>query len=141
MKKIILMLTIVSLLCFSITAMALEMPDLSVDGYLLYDLNTNMTTAAPGISANIVRFAGGVIEGNIGIAFPAQNDDATKSYVAGPIVDINLVKLIDRIKGAELVAKDLKLSAGIGVMLDVFHISGRAFKDIVMPAAHLRIVF
>ena len=142
MRKIILMLTIVSmLLLLAVPVMALEMPDLSVDGYLLYDLNTKLTTAAPGISASIVKFADGVIEGNVGVVFPAQNDATTQSWMAGPIVDINFVKLIERIKGSEIVAKDLKLSGGIGVMMDVIHMSGRALKDVIVPCAHIRFTF
>ncbi len=137
----ILAITIVSLLCFSIPAKAFEMPDLSVDGYLLYDLNTKLTTAAPGLSVSIVTFADGIIEGNVGVAFPAQNDAMTKSYVAGPIVDINIVKLIGKIKGSELIAKNLKLSAGIGGMVDIFHISGQNLKGIIIPAAHIRFTF
>jgi hypothetical protein len=142
MKKITLMLTIVCMFLFlAVPVMALEMPDLSVDGYLLYNLNTKLTTAAPGVSASLVKFADGVIEGNVGVVFPAQNDDTTKSWMAGPIVDINFVKLIDKIKGSEIVAKDLKLSGGIGVMVDVLHMSGRSIKDVIVPCMHIRFTF
>ena len=142
MRTICLMFTIVSMFLFLAgPVMALEMPDLSVDGYLLYDLNTRTTSVAPGISACLIRTLDGIVEGNVGVAFPAQNDDTTKSFVAGPIIDFNLVKAIQKLKNIEIVAKGLNLSAGIGFMVDVAHISGRSIKEIVIPTAHIRFTF
>ena len=139
MKKIL--LTIVLVLCFALPTMALEMPDMSVNGFLLYNLNTNQTTAAPGVTVTLVTFADGVILGEIGVAFPAQNDDSTKSYVAGPIMGIDAVRLIEKIKGAVIVAKDLKLKAGVGVMVDVFHIDGNSSKSWLIPAMYVGFTF
>ena len=120
---------------------AIEMPDLSIDGYLLYNLNDKTTTAAPGISANVFTAFNGIIEGNVGVAFPSQNADSTRSYVAGPIVDLNIVQVLRNMKGITLASEDLKFSAGIGFMVDVFHFNGNDLKQTIYPAAHLRFIF
>ncbi len=139
MKKLI--LTILLVLCFAVPVIALEMPDLSVNGFLLYNIDTKQTTAAPGITATLVTFADGIILGEIGVAFPAQNDSSTKSYVAGPILGIDAVRLIEKVKGAVIVAKDLKLTAGVGVMVDVFHIDGNSPKSWLIPAMYVGFTF
>jgi hypothetical protein len=137
MKEKIFMALIIGMLvlCAGI-ASAFEMPDLSVDGYMLYDINSKTTSAAPGVSATIIRFADQIIEGNIGVAFPADRD-----YVAGPIVDVNLVKLGEKIKGAEIVTENLKLTVGAGVMVDLLHLSNRTLKEIAIPTLHVRFMF
>lgn len=139
MKKLI--LTVLMVLCLTVPALALEMPDLSVNGFLLYNMNTKQTTAAPGVTATLVTFANGIIKGEVGIAFPAQNDASTRSYVAGPIMGVDFVKLLEKVKGAEIVAKELKLTAGAGILVDVLHISGNAPKDWLIPALHIGFTF
>ena len=141
MKRFLTLLTVVLMFgCFS-TAQAIEMPDLSIDGYLLYDHSNQTTTAAPGISAGVFTAFNQILEGNIGVAFPSQNDDSTRDYVAGPILDVNLIKALERLKGVELVDKDMRLSVGIGVLMDIAHFNGSDPMKCIYPAAHLRLIF
>lgn len=142
MKRILILSILMSLLMMVPTiSNAIEMPDISIDGYMLYNMNSNQTTLAPGISANIFTAFNGIVEGNVGVAFPAQNTDSSRDYVAGPIMDINMVNVLKNIKGIEITAKELQWSAGIGIMVDIFHFNGNDLKQTIYPAAHLRFTF
>ena len=141
MKRILILSILTLLLAIPTISNAIEMPDLSIDGYLLYNLNDKTTTAAPGISANVFTAFNGILEGNVGVAFPAQNTGDSRSYVAGPIVDMNIVQVLRSLKGVTLANEDLKFSAGIGFMVDIFHFNGNDLKQTIYPAAHLRFIF
>jgi hypothetical protein len=137
-RIILISLVIVS---FVGVANALELPEFSIDGYLLYNTVSEETTAAPGVSANVFTAFDKIIEGNIGVAFPSQNESDSRDYVAGPIIDLNLVEVLNRLKGVEITNEKLRLSVGIGALIDVFHFNGSDPMNCVYPAAHLRFIF
>ena len=142
MKKFVMLtMALIALLIVPLTVQAIEMPDLSIDGYLLYSLNDKSTTAAPGISAGAFTAFNQIVEGNVGVAFPSQNENDTRDYVAGPIVDVNLIKALEALKGVEIVDKNMRLSVGLGVLVDIFHFNGSAVQNCIYPSAHLRLIF
>jgi hypothetical protein len=126
---------------YACSAFALELPEFSIDGYLLYNTVSEETTAAPGVSASVFTAFDKIIEGNIGEAFPSQNESDSRDYVAGPIIDLNLVEVLNRLKGVEITNEKLRLSVGIGALIDVFHFNGSDPMNCVYPAAHLRFIF
>ena len=139
MKKLLIMIGM--LLMFAVPGYAIEMPDISVDGYGLYNVGTKEYTFAPGISANVFTALNGIVEGNAGVAFPTSNEDENRNYVAGPILDVNVIKLLDRIKTVDITSEKTQLSAGFGVMLDVFHLNSSDIKNSIYPAVHVRFIF
>jgi predicted DNA-binding protein with PD1-like motif len=63
MKRFLFLVVAISLLILPVMAHAIEMPDLSIDGYLLYNTQNDTTTAAPGISAGVFTAFNQIIEG------------------------------------------------------------------------------
>ena len=134
MKKLI----SIGIMLLSLTGYAYAI-DLNFDGYGLYSLSDKTTSIAPGVNTTIITVWDKVFALTIDTVFPAQNRAELPKVIVGPMVGTDILKLIAKIPGCEVVAlKDVKISAG--VLMDVPSISHKQMKEYLFPGIHVRIV-
>ena len=135
-----LLLTMLLVLCFAVPAFSLEMPDMSINSAFMYSLETNTITVAPEIDVTLATAFNGVLRGNIAVVFPKSDGESTQgNFMGGPMIKVDFVKLLAK-NPKIVILKEFQLDAGIGVMVDLFHvdgITGDDLKKIIFPTASI----
>lgn len=143
MKKMLMLLTILTIIATAGMSYAVEMPDMSIGMTGLYALDSGRIVTGERVAVTLVTMFDGVLKGNIAAVFPNSNEYITSQFVGGPDLTVNLFKLISGVPKLTI-TKDFKLEAGVGIMTDILNINGLNLMDLkkrVFPSATIGFSF